>query len=116
MRFPSLRLVVTEAGAAARRFPLVLSTAVVAAVAAILLTGGVEPNTRWAHLCAVGSLGLPLFFSLSLLAEQEDPAGGVKRVVLRLLIPALGIVGLAGLFASWDRWAIPTAPSPGYPG
>jgi hypothetical protein len=109
MRFPSLRLVVSDATAAALRFPLVLSAAVVAAVAAILLTGGVEPNTRWAHLCVVGSLGVPLFFSLRLLAEREDPGGGVRRVALWVLIPALGVVGLVGLFYAWDRWSDPVA-------
>jgi hypothetical protein len=101
VRLPSIDLVVSSARSTARRFPLVLGTAALATAAALQSTrsAGGEEATR---LLLTATLGLPLFFSLTVLAERY-PAGAARRWAT----PVLGVVVLAGFWAMWTGWSSP---------
>jgi hypothetical protein len=101
VRLPSVDLVVGSALRTARRFPLVLGAAALATAAALESTrlGSGPEATR---LLLTATLGLPLFFSLTVLAERY-PQGGTQR----WMIPAVGIVALAAFWALWTGWSSP---------
>jgi hypothetical protein len=89
--------------AALRRFPLVILSGVVAAVAAILAIDSDEGRT-FARWFVTASLGLPLFFALALFGERRF-GGGSRVAWLRLG----GFVLLAAFFFGWPRWSDPVA-------
>ncbi len=101
MRLPSVDLVVTSALRTARRFPLVLGAAALATAAALESTrlGSGSDATR---LLLTATLGLPLFFSLTVLAERY-PQGSAQR----WMIPSAGIAVLAVFCALWTGWSSP---------
>lgn len=99
MSFPSVSLAWNQAIAAAKRFPMVIGAGVLAAVAAIALEQSVEPEERWVSLIAVATLGLPLFFSLTVLSEVER--WDARR---RSMVMAGGTVVLLVLFLLWPDW------------
>ncbi|MFI5232975.1 MAG: DUF4153 domain-containing protein [Gemmatimonadales bacterium] len=101
MRLPSIDAVVTTAVRTARRFPLVLASAALATAAALETTrtgSGPEPT----RLLLAASLGLPLFFALTVLAERY-PASSPQRWA----IPSAGIFVLAAFWAMWTGWSSP---------
>ncbi len=101
MRLPSIDLVITSALRTARRFPLVLGAAALATAAglAAVAAGSTPEATR---LLVSATLGLPLFFALTVLAERYPP-----RATLRWGIPSAGIVALAAFWMLWTGWSSP---------
>jgi len=102
VRLPSIDLVVTSALRTARRFPLVLGAAALATAAALASSAagsGPEPT----RVLLTATLGLPLLFALTVLAECYPP-GGAQR----WMIPSVGIVVLATFWALWAGWSSPT--------
>jgi hypothetical protein len=75
---PTLGVVAQGAGRAARRFPLVLTCAFLAATAGILLVNSSE-HEPYVRLLAVATLGLPLLFALSLTGERRFAPGDARR-------------------------------------
>jgi hypothetical protein len=70
MKFPSLSKITSEAQTALLRFPLSLICAISGSFLAIHLVGS-ELNTLLFHLLLTLALGIPLFFSLDVLAEKR---------------------------------------------
>lgn len=103
MRFPSMRMVASEARRSLARFPGVLAMAAVAAVAGVALVerqgDDAERLVRW---LVAASLGLPLVFALTLAAERS--ARRVDRA-----LPVLALPVLAGIFFAWPSWSDPVA-------
>lgn len=99
MDFPSLERLGKVAVRTLRRFPVVLALAVVAAVAGIGLVerSGQSP---WLRLLATASLGIPLVFATSLLAERRD-----WSLPGRLAVQAAALAGLAAFFLAWPGWS-----------
>lgn len=87
MRLPSLQFMLGAAGEAARRFPLVLASALLAATAAALLVGARESDSALSRLLMAGALGIPLLLALALTAERCPRPRG-------LLLQALGAAAL----------------------
>ena len=75
MRLPSLDRVVATAGHTARRFPLVLTCALVAAGAGMLLVDSADGDDLLERLLYASTLGLPLFVGITMLAERRDWSG-----------------------------------------
>jgi hypothetical protein len=71
-----------QAVAVARRFPLVLSCGVIAAVAGSLMIDAGEDTERYLRILFASSLGLPLFVGLEMLAQRHDWKGIGKLVSL----------------------------------
>jgi hypothetical protein len=104
MRLPSLDRVIATAGHAARRFPLVLICAVVAAAAGMLLIDIPGGDDLLERVLYVSTLGLPLFVGLTLLAERRGWS------LAPLLLARLGgVLLLAGLFFVRPAWSDPVA-------
>ena len=82
MRLPSIEMLLAGGRAALRRFPLVILSGVVAAVAAILAIDSDEGRT-YARWFVTASLGLPLFFALTLFGERRFRGGQRCRMVSR---------------------------------
>ena len=95
MRFPSLALLAERAVAVARRFPWTLVAGAIAAGAAVCAVDGIGKEP-WVRLGFVAALGLPLTIALTLLAERRRWSPPI-----RLLVPGLGLVALAGFYAIW---------------
>lgn len=76
--------------------------------AAALATGAALESTRLgsgpeaSRLLLTATLGLPLFFALTVLAERYPP-GGAQRWA----IPGIGVVALAAFWAMWTGWSSP---------
>ncbi|MBM4118909.1 DUF4153 domain-containing protein [bacterium] len=87
MHLPSLQFVLGAAAGAARRFPLVLSAALVAAAAAVLLIGPQEGDSALGRLLMTGALGIPFLLALALVAERWPRSRG-------LLLQGLGAAAL----------------------
>lgn len=87
MRLPSLQFVISAAGGAARRFPLVLASALLAATAAALLVGAQESNSALSRLLMASALGIPFLLALALVAERWPRSRG-------LLLQGLGAAAL----------------------
>src|SRR6266704_1326782 len=90
MRLPTIGFVVTSGLAAARRFPFVLGAGVVASYAGMALVNRGE-SADYVRLLVSATLGLPLLFALTVLAERRGraaaawwaiPAGGMVQVVV----------------------------------
>ena len=103
MKLPSIQLLLAEAGRTARRFPLVLLTAFLAAVAAIGLTdsGDDESLTR---LLFAGTLGLSLLTATAVSAERWS---GTRPG--RILLNSLGAVLLVVVWVLYPGWLDPVA-------
>jgi hypothetical protein len=96
-------MVLDGARAALTRFPLVIASAILAALAAILGIDS-EDGRMWARWFVTASLGLPLFFALALFAERR-----ARPVAVGAWGRLLGIVGLGLFFLAWPNWSDPIA-------
>jgi hypothetical protein len=104
VRLPTLGAVVTAAERAARRFPLVLLSAGVAATAGILLVNASDDQERFVRLLATATLGLPLFLALTLTGERRFAAGDAAR---RWGLLGAGVVVIVLFWALWPKWPEP---------
>ena len=100
MRFPAIGDVVSAALHSARRFPFVLAAAAVATYAAIELEKHPGSDRDYTHLLATATLGLPLLFALTLVAERR-----VRSAALQWLLPAAGVVALLAFWSAWPHWS-----------
>jgi hypothetical protein len=82
MKLPSLQRLMEQAVAVARRFPLVLTCGVIAAVAGSLMIDAGEDTERYLRILFASSLGLPLFVGLEMLAQRHGWKGIGKLVSL----------------------------------
>lgn len=104
MRLPTIDLLITSAARTARRFPFVIATAIVAAAAGYaLVENSFDPHPVAERWLAVASLGLPLLFALTLVAERR--AIGAAQA----LFPFAGVAVLAVVWWYWPRWPIAQA-------
>ena len=101
MRFPSIATLVEHAASVLRRFPWTLAAGAVAAVAAIIASGG-GADERWTRIAFVAALGLPLTLSLALLGETRGWAPGRRTLVL-----AGGVAALVAFFFGWRGFDVP---------
>ncbi|HEY6224666.1 MAG TPA: DUF4153 domain-containing protein [Gemmatimonadales bacterium] len=99
---PTLGVVLGAANRSARRFPLVLACGVLAAIAGIFLFNASEEEP-YVRLLATATLGLPLFFALTLTGERRFGPGDARRWGLQ----AVGVVALALFWALWPGWPEP---------
>ncbi|MEE9268774.1 MAG: DUF4153 domain-containing protein [Candidatus Krumholzibacteria bacterium] len=102
-RFTSLRLLVSGASATFLRFPLVLTTAAVAAASALALVEDSD-NALPLRILLTSQLGIPLFFALSIFTESHRWSRP-KHVLL--LLGGLG--ALATYFVLLPDWVTPAA-------
>lgn len=103
MHLPSLDRLLASARATLVRFPPVLAAAGLATVGALLLID-LPDNSICTRLIVVGTLGLPLFFALTLYAERRGwSAPG------RIGFGLVGVVVLAAVFFAWSHWLDPVA-------
>jgi Domain of unknown function (DUF4153) len=91
---PTLGVVLSAATRAARRFPLVLLSAGLSAAAGIILVSRPAEQDPYLRLLATATLGLPLFFALTLTAERL----GRRR------LQGAGVLVLALFWLWWPRW------------
>lgn len=99
LRLPSIGHLAGATAEVARRFPEVVACAVIAGCAGVVAVGpGAEE--RWWALLRIASLGIPLFFALTLVGERRQWTGG-----RRVLSGALGLAILAALYVVLDPWA-----------
>lgn len=103
MRLPSLDRLGRGAAASLRRFPAVLAAAAVATAAGIALVEDPGEET-WARVLAAGTLGLPLSFAFTMLAERRDWVGARRAGLF-----GLGLTVLAGVYLAWPTWTDPVA-------
>jgi hypothetical protein len=100
VRLPSIGDIVDEAQRSARRFPLVLLSGAISAVAGILLidTPGDDPSL--VRVLAAATLGLPLNFALGVLAERRSPRsrGGYVAIV------SIGVAIQLAFWYAFPRW------------
>jgi hypothetical protein len=100
MRFPAIGDVVSAALRTARRFPFVLAAAAVATYAAIELEKHPGSDQDYTRLLATATLGLPLLFALTLVAERR-----VRSAAIQWLLPAAGVVALLAFWSAWPHWS-----------
>lgn len=98
MRLPSLGDVVTASVEAAKRFPFVIGAGAVAAYAAIGLVEHYGTDPGLLRLLTTASLGLPLFFGLTVLGERS------RTPSARWTIPAVGLLAQADFWYAWPYW------------
>ncbi|HET9707119.1 MAG TPA: hypothetical protein VFP39_02320, partial [Gemmatimonadales bacterium] len=96
---PTLGVVAQAVARAARRFPLLLACALVAATAGILLVNSSE-DEPYVRLLAAATLGLPLLFALTLTGERRFALGDARRWVLQ----GTGVVVLVAFWIVWPSW------------
>lgn len=104
LRLQTLGPAVSAAEHAARRFPLVLLSAVLAATAGILLVNASDNEEPFVRLLVTATLGLPLFLALTLTTERRFAAGDAA---LRWGLQGAGVVVLAVFWALWPHWPEP---------
>ena len=100
---PTLGVVVEAAQRAARRFPLVLLSAVLSATAGILIVNASGEDEPYTRLLATATLGLPLFLALTLTGERRFALGDRRRWVLQ----AAGVLVLGLFWVMWPEWPEP---------
>jgi hypothetical protein len=96
-------MVLEGARSAVVRFPLVIASALLAALAAVLGIDS-EDGRMWARWFVTASLGLPLFFAVALFAERR-----ARRVAVGAGARLLGLLGLGAFFFAWPSWSDPIA-------
>ena len=92
----------TAASRAARRFPLLLACALLAATAGILLVNSSE-DEPYIRLLAAATLGLPLLFALTLTGERRFAPGDARRWIVQ----GIGVLALVAFWAAWPHWPEP---------
>jgi hypothetical protein len=102
MRLPTIEVVIRAALAAARRFPLVVGAACVAAYAALSLVHNSDDTAGYTRLLTAATLGFPLLFALTILAERRARTAGARRLVL-----AAGVLVLVLFWMAWPHWSAP---------
>jgi len=100
MRFPAIGDVVSAALQSARRFPFVLAAAAVATYAAIELEKQPGNDQDYTRLLATATLGLPLLFALTLVAERR-----VRSAAIQWVLPAAGVGALLAFWSAWPHWS-----------
>jgi hypothetical protein len=96
LRLPAVTAALARARAAARRFPLALASAGLAAGAAMSLVEG--PERPWkVRLLATAVLGLPAFAGLAVAAERRGLTGPRRWLPPLLLLPVLALFGVAAM-------------------
>lgn len=99
MNLPSVSVVVAAAGRSVQRFPMVLLAAAIATFGALMLIGKDADEQLWSQLLAAGSLGLPLFFAVTMLVEARAlPARW------QLLLHGAAAAVLVAIAAVWPGW------------
>jgi len=104
LRLPTLGAVVSAAQRGARRFPLVLLSAALAATAGILIVNASDDEEPFVRLLVTATLGLPLFLALTLTGERRFAAGDAAR---RWGLQSAGVAVLAVFWALWPHWPEP---------
>jgi hypothetical protein len=99
MRLPTLGEVVSVAQRNLARFPLVLAAGVVTSYAALAMVETDINEPGLVRLIVVGGLGLPLMFSLTVLAERQT-----EHVGSRFGIQGTGVALLALIWWMWPSW------------
>jgi Domain of unknown function (DUF4153) len=99
LRFPAIGDVVSAALHTARRFPFVLATAAIATYAAIELEKHPGNDQNFTRLLATATLGVPLLFALTLVAERR-----VRSAAIQWLLPAAGVGALLAFWSAWPQW------------
>lgn len=99
MRFPSIDEAASLAAATAKRFPLVLVAGGAAMAAAWSALGGGD-DRLWLRLILSALLGLPLFLTLGLVAEQRS-----TKPLARWLVQLAGLAVPVGFFLLSDGWS-----------
>ena len=82
MKLPSVQRLAEQAVAVARRFPLVLTCGVIAAVAGALMIDAGDSEQMYLRVLYASSLGLPLFTGLHFLAERHSWKGVGQLVAM----------------------------------
>ena len=100
LELPSLGAVLDVALGTAKRFPLVLAAAFLAATSAILNFEDLGPDALHDRLLAAATLGLPLLTALTLFGERF-----AQRLGARALVWLVGIAALAGVYLAWPGWS-----------
>jgi hypothetical protein len=99
MRLPTIGVVVAAAADAARRFPLVLAAAFVAAYAAITMVNNSDWTPELTRALAAATLGFPLLFALTVLAERRARTNAARWALF-----GGGVVVLLAFWAAWPAW------------
>jgi len=102
MRLPSIGVVVTAASAAARRFPLVLAAALVAAYAALGMIHNSGETSALTRLLTAATLGFPLLFAVTIVAERRARTAAARWGLL-----AVGVAVLVAFWTAWPGWSAP---------
>jgi hypothetical protein len=102
MRLPSLRVLAEQAVATARRFPLPLLAAAVAAGCAIWSIDSTRTEELPMRGLQTGLLGLPLLLSVTLLHERSAGAPHARR--WRVLVLAAALSALGAYFLAWPSF------------
>lgn len=103
MKLPSIERLLASALLAARRFPLAMLSALVAAAATMVMVDRSSPDLE-IRLAAAASLGLPLFTGITLVAERHRLRSGAAW-----LCRLAGVGLLALFFWRWPSWSEPIA-------
>jgi hypothetical protein len=102
MRLPTIAFVVAAAHQAARRFPLVVGAGCVAAYAALGLVHNSGDTAPYIRLLTAATLGFPLLFALTILAERRARTAGTRFAML-----AVGVLVLVLFWTAWPGWSDP---------
>ncbi|MDH3215873.1 MAG: DUF4153 domain-containing protein [Candidatus Krumholzibacteria bacterium] len=104
MRFPSLRLFLTEATSTLFRFPAVLLSAVLAAVTGIAAIGQDQEPDVLLKVMVSAQLGIPLFFAIAVLSEKDRWAKPP-----RFVFALMGAAALIAYYFLLPEWISPLA-------
>jgi len=99
VRLPAIGDIVDEAQRAALRFPLVLLSGAVAAVAGILIVDTPGDDKALLRVGAAATLGLPLNFGLAVLAERR-----ARTRAAHVGIAAVGVLIQLAFWYAFPRW------------
>lgn len=100
MRLPSIEQLVSVGRSSARRFPLILLSAAVAAAAGALLPDSSIEDTLLGVMY-VASLGIPLALAVDLVAERRAPSRGILWIARAIVVALLVAVYVGRL--SWSE-------------